>query len=64
MGGAYLNKGIFLHGFKLCRESRTAASDFGIHKENWGNHAFFKDNIKLQFEKKKRHTLLCIFAAF
>ena len=30
--------------FKTIRGKQNLASAFGIQKENWGNHAFFRDS--------------------
>ena len=46
MSGGYQKKDIFAR-FKSIREKQNLASAFGIQKENWGNHAFFRDNQAL-----------------
>ena len=43
--------------FKTMRRKHNLPSTFGIQKENWGNHAFFRDNKASIW--KKRHTLHC-----
>ena len=55
MGGAYQYRDIFVR-FKTIQEKWNLASVLGIQKENWGNHAFFRD--------KKAITLLCILLLF
>ena len=44
------------------RRKQKLASDFGIHKENWGNHAFFRENKALIWTKAPYIALY--FAAF
>ena len=31
-------------GFMTMQEKQILVRAIGIHKENWGNHAFFRDN--------------------
>ena len=61
MGGAYYYRDIFAR-FKTMWRKQNLASDFGIQKENWGNHAFFRDN-KASVWKKAPYIAL-YFAAF
>ena len=53
------NRGIFLHGLKLCRGSRNYQVLLVSKKEKFGVTMHFSETIKLQFGKKC-HALLCI----
>ena len=44
MGGAYRYRDIFVHGLKLCGESRTKQVPLAFEKKIGGNHAFFRNN--------------------
>ena len=48
------------------RRKQNLASALGIQKENWGNHAFFRDNKASKWEKKKKKTtyIALYFTAF
>ena len=45
------------------RRKQNLASAFGIQKENWGSHAFFRDN-KASIWKKKTPYIALYFTAF
>ena len=57
------NTGIFLQWFKTMRRKQNLPSALGIQKENWGNHAFFRDN-KCSILKKKTTYIGLYFTAF
>ena len=56
------NTGIFLRGFKLCKESTTQQVLLASKMRIGGNHAFFRGNKASIW--KKRHRLLCILQLF
>ena len=56
------NTGIFLHGLKLCRESRTQQEFLVSKVKIEGNHAFFRDN-KASIWKRTPYIAL-YFTAF
>ena len=59
MVGANKHRGI-LRGLKLWGESKTYQVVLVIQEENSGVTMQFLEILKLQFGKRKRHTLLCI----
>ena len=44
MGGAYQYMDTVFARFKTIRRKQNLASALGFPKENWGNHALFRDN--------------------
>ena len=61
MSGGYYYRDIFAW-FKTMHRKQNLASAFGIQTENWGSHAFFRDNKASMW--KKRPYIALYFTAF